>query len=54
MFCAIWYHLYKVLYNVQALAFNFTKSNTPLWVFLKFLKLFKWYQTAQKRLICTE
>ena len=26
---------------------NFTKSNTPSWVFLTFLKLYKWYQIAQ-------
>ena len=24
-----------------------TKSNTPSWVFLTFLKLYKWYQIAQ-------
>ena len=28
-------------------ACNFTKSNSPLWVFFTFLKLFKWYQIAQ-------
>ena len=26
---------------------NFTKINTPPWVFFKFLKLHKWYQIAQ-------
>ena len=26
---------------------NFTKSNTPLWVFFTFFKLYKWYQTVQ-------
>ena len=26
---------------------NFTKSNNPPWVFFTFLKLYKWYQTAQ-------
>ena len=28
-------------------ACSFTKSNTPSWVFLTFLKLYKWYQIAQ-------
>ena len=28
--------------------FNFTKINTPPWVFFKFLKLYKWYQIAQR------
>ena len=28
-------------------ACNFTKSNTPSWVFLTFLKFYKWYQIAQ-------
>ena len=27
---------------------NFTKSNTPPWVFFMFLKLYKWYQIAQR------
>ena len=31
----------------QALACNFTKSNTPSWVFFKFLKLYKWYELVQ-------
>ena len=51
--CAIWYHLYN-LKNVKnthegvlLLACNFTKSNTPPWVFFTFLKLNKWYQIAQ-------
>ena len=26
---------------------NFAKINTPLWVFFKFFKLYKWYQTKQ-------
>ena len=39
-FCAmIWYNLYNLK---VADACNFTKSNTPLWVFLTFLKLCKW------------
>ena len=59
MRCAIWYHLYnlknvksthgEVLLSVklQALACNFTESNTLPWVFFTFLKLCKWYQIAQ-------
>ena len=47
---AIWYHLYNfknvknihrgvlLLVMFQALDFNFTKSNTPLWVFFTFFK----------------
>ena len=53
MFCAIWYHLYN-LKNVKnthegvlLLACNFTKSNTPPWVFFTFFNLYKWYQIAQ-------
>ena len=51
-FCAIWYHLYnlKNLKNSHGgvlLLVNFTKSNTPPWVFFTFLKLYKWYQIAQ-------
>ena len=46
---AIWYHLYNLknvkniyggllfLGKFQALACNFTKSNTPSWVFSRFL-----------------
>ena len=26
----------------------FTKSNTPPWVFFTFVKLYKWYQIAQR------
>ena len=57
MLCAIWYHLYN-LKNVKTthggmallvkLQAYFTKSNTPLWVFFTFLKLYKWYQIAQR------
>ena len=59
MLCAICYHLYDlknvkythggvlVLVKLQALACNFTKSNTPLWMFFSFFKLYKWYQIAQ-------
>ena len=28
-------------------ACNYTKSNTPLWVFFTFFKLYKWYQIPQ-------
>ena len=57
---AIWYHLYNlknvknihggvlILVKLQALAWNFTKINTPLWVFLTFFKLYEWYQIAQR------
>ena len=59
MFCAIWYHFYNIknvkitdggvllLVKLQLLACNFTKSNTPPWVFFTFFKLYKWYQIAQ-------
>ena len=59
MLCAIWYHLYNlknvknthegVLLSVklQAEDCNFTKSNTPPWVFFTFFKLYKWYQIAR-------
>ena len=32
-----------LLVGLQALA----KSNTPLWVFFKFSKLYKWYQITE-------
>ena len=60
MLCAIWYHLYNfknvksthggvlLLVKLQASACNYTKSNTPLWVFFTFLKLYKWYQIVQR------
>ena len=59
MLCAIWYHLYNLknvkstyggvllLVKLQASACNFTKSNTPRWVFFTFFKLYKWYQIVQ-------
>ena len=59
MFCTIWYHWYNfknvknthggvlLLVKLQASARNFTKSNTPPWVFFTFLKLYKCYQIAQ-------
>ena len=58
MFCAIWYHFYN-LKNVEnshggvlllvklQKAYNFTKSNTPPWMFFMFFKLYKCYQIAQ-------
>ena len=60
MRCAIWYHLYNLkivknthagvltLVKLQASAYNFTKINTPPWIFFMFFKLYKWYQTAQR------
>ena len=50
MRCTIWYHLYN-LKNVKNVhggvliisACNFTKSDTPPWVFFTFFKLYKWY-----------
>ena len=57
---AIWYHLYYLqnvknthggvlpLVKLQLQACNFTKSNTPPWVFLRFLfKLCKWHLITQ-------
>ena len=56
MRCTIWYQLYSLktvknthggvvlLTKLHAKAHNFTKSNTPPWVFFTFLKLCKWYQ----------
>ena len=38
---AICYHLYNLIYN-------FTKINTPPWVFFTIFKLYKWYQMAQR------
>ena len=36
-----------LLVKLRAKACNFTKSNTPPWVFSTFFKLYKWYQIAQ-------
>ena len=60
MHCAIWYHLYNLknaentyegvllLVKLQVLACNFTKRNTPSWVFFTFhVKIYKWYQIVQ-------
>ena len=49
-----WYHSYNLknvkntpgvllLVKLQAVACNFTKSNTPPWVFFTFFKLCTWY-----------
>ena len=60
MFCAICYHLCNLknvkntnggvllVLKLHAKACNFTKSNTPPWLFFTFLKLYKWYQIAQR------
>ena len=60
MRCTIWYHLYNlknvknshggmlILVMLQASACNFTKTNTPPWMFFTFLKLRKCYQIAQR------
>ena len=37
--CAIWY---------QASVYNFTKINSPPWVFFTIFKLYIWYQIAQR------
>ena len=59
MRCTIWYHLYNlenvknthggvlILVKLNVEACNFTKINTPPWVFFTFLKLHEWYQIAQ-------
>ena len=59
MRCAIWYPLCNLknvknthggmllLVKLQASVCNFTKSNTPPWVFFTFFKLYKRYQFAQ-------
>ena len=56
---AICYHLHNLkhvknthggvllLVKLHAKAWNFTKGNTPPWVFFTFFKLKKWYQIAQ-------
>ena len=56
--CEIWYYLYNLknlksthggaLILVKLKACNFTKINTPLWVFFMFFKLYKQYQIAQR------
>ena len=56
MLCLIWHHMYNLkdvknthgrvfsLVKLKASACNFTKSNTPPWVFFTIFKLYKWYQ----------
>ena len=36
------------LVKLQAEVCNFTKSDTPPWVFFMFFKLCKWYQIVQR------
>ena len=36
------------LVKFQASVYNFSKINTLPWVFFAFLKLYKWYQIAQR------
>ena len=60
----IWYRMYNfknvknshggvlLLVKFQAETCNFTKSNTPPWMFFTFIKLYKWYHIAQ-RIIAT-
>ena len=64
MRCAIWYHLYNfknvknahggmlLLIKLQALASNFTKTNTPPCAFFMFSKWNKWYQIVQRITYC--
>ena len=44
MRCSIWYYLHNFK---KPKVCNFTKSNTPPWVFFTFFKLYKWYQIKQ-------
>ena len=37
-----------------SLACNFTKINTPPWMFFTFFKLYKWFQIAQRTTITPE
>ena len=37
-----------ILVKLQAAACNFTKINTPPWVFFTVFKLYKWYKIAQR------
>ena len=62
MRCAIWYHIYNfknvknthrgvlilVKLQAEAEACNFTKINTPPWMFFTLFKLYKWYQIARR------
>ena len=58
--CGIYYRLYNlknmkkthggvlILVKLQASARNFTKINTPPWMFFMFFKLYKWYQIGER------
>ena len=60
MHYVIWYHMWNlkngknthrgvlILVKLQISACNFTKINTPPWVFSTFFKLYKCYQIAQR------
>ena len=37
----------SITFSNRLVACNFTKSNTPPWVFFTFFKLYKWYQITQ-------
>ena len=37
-----------LLVKLQAEACNFTRSNTPPWVFFTLFKLYEWYQIEQR------
>ena len=38
----------------RSVNFNFTKINTPPWVFFTFFKLYKWHQIPQPITYCTD
>ena len=40
-------NIFDALHDL-AKACNFTKINTPIWVFFTFFKLYKWYQIVQR------
>ena len=40
--------LVKLIKLVKAKARNFTKINSPQWVFFTFFKLYEWYEMAQR------
>ena len=56
MHCTVFYHFYNLKQREKhawwsvtfsKVACNFTKSNTPPWMFFMFFKLYKWYQITQ-------
>ena len=51
MRCAIWYYLYNFKKR-EKYPWGSVKINTPPWVFFTFLKLYKWYQIAQRTTNC--